>query len=164
NTPKEFDLIDGTRLWEQTFGLPSTNSAEPVMRKYILQQANYLKKITLYLRLADADEMHVIRLFPIGPLLSFSRPEPQVDEQSNLHLLYQSGPHSFSYIVYDPNAELLLRQTYAYGSMRPKLSRDPSGKVFVLGGVRILSLDDYPEPVSATNSVSLPPPPPPALK
>jgi len=145
NPPKAFDLIEGTRLWEQTFGVPSTNTtAEPEMRKFIVQQANYLSRITLYLRLMDANETHVIRLVPIGPLLSFSRPEPQVDSQSNLHLLYQNGPHTFSYTVYDPNVDVILHQTYGYGNLRPKLSRDDNGKVFVLGGVRVSEPDDYP--------------------
>lgn len=152
NTPKAFDLIEGTRLWEQTFGVPSTNFGTlPEMRKFILQQANYLRRITLYLRLTDADETHVIRLFPVGPLLSFSRPDPQVDAQSNLHLLYQNGPHSFSYTVYTPDAQLLLRQTYAYGTMRPKLARDEKGYVFVAGGVRERALSDFPPPITSTN-------------
>jgi len=159
NTPKEFDLIEGTRLWEESFGLPSTNStAAPEMRKFVLQQANYLRKITLYLRLTDAAETHVIRLFPIGPLLSFSRPEAQVDSQSNLHLLYQNGPHIFSYTIYNANAEMILHRTYGFGNIRPKISRDPNGKVFILGGVRVAESDDFPEPAPtpATNAVSAP--------
>lgn len=161
NPPKAFDLIEGTRLWEQTFGVPTTNSAaEPEMRKYIVQQANYLSRITLYLRVMDANETRVIKLLPIGPLLSFSRPEPQVDAQSNLHLFFQNGPHTFSYTIYDPNAEMILHQTYGYGNVRPKLSRDDNGKVFVLGGVRVAERDDYPATtISApTNAPPVPAP------
>ncbi len=44
--PKGFDIIQGAKLWEQEFGVPepagATNAA-PEVRRYILQQANYLK-------------------------------------------------------------------------------------------------------------------------
>src|SRR6267143_5552987 len=54
SAPKKFNLIEGARLWEQEFGLPqvaeATNTA-PEVRKYILQQANYLSQLRLYLRI-----------------------------------------------------------------------------------------------------------------
>src|SRR5208337_233927 len=50
--PKGFNVIHGAYLWEQEFGVPSTNAnTEPVLRKYGLLQANYLKnQLGLYLR------------------------------------------------------------------------------------------------------------------
>ena len=96
--PKSFDIIEGARLWEQDIGVP--NSAEgtntvPEVRKFIVQQANYLKaQLRLYVRLTDASGTKTIRVLPIGPMVSFGRPESQVDMFSNLHLLYQEGAHS----------------------------------------------------------------------
>src|ERR1035437_2583378 len=56
--PKSFDIIEGAHLWEQEIGVPNadapTNST-PEVRKYILQQANYLRsQLRLYVRLTDA--------------------------------------------------------------------------------------------------------------
>jgi len=55
--PKKFDVIEGARLWEQEVGVPQpagATNATPETRKYILQQAHYLKaQLRLYLRLMD---------------------------------------------------------------------------------------------------------------
>lgn len=148
--PKSFDVIEGAKLWEHEFGVPkpgAAGNAEPEVRKYILQQANYLKnQIALYLRLTDASGGKTFRVFPIGRMLSFSRPEAQVDKSSNLHVLYQDGPHSFSYTVVNPAGELVMRQTHDYLNTRPRLQVDAEGTISVLGGVRRVTANDVPSP------------------
>ena len=144
--PKFFDVIEGTRLWDQAFGLPTTNSASdvPEVRKYILQEANYGKRpLRLYLRVVDASG-RPIRVALVGMMLSFSRPEPHVDELSNLHLLYQVGPQAFSYTVYNPDGALLARQTYDYVGARPRIGVNELGKTSIIGGVRRLTREDVP--------------------
>src|SRR5947199_371866 len=81
--PKNFEISKGARIWEQEFGVP-TEGAAPEPRKYALQQANYLKRMMLYARITDLNENKVYKVFPIGPLLSFSKPEAQIDRASNL--------------------------------------------------------------------------------
>jgi hypothetical protein len=147
---KGFDVIEGARLWEQEFGVPvppgSTNTT-PEVRKYILQQANYLKgQIKLYLRLTDGAGLRTFRVFPIGSLLSFSRPEFQVDKFSRLHVLYESGPHTFSYFVFSPDGSLLVRQTYDFKTTRARLKIDGEGNISVLGGARHVTPNDLPPP------------------
>ena len=146
--PRNFDVIEGARLWEQDIGVPnSTNpaNATPEVRKFVLQQANYLKaQLRLYLRLTDASGAKTFRVFPIGPIVSFSRPEPQVDKFSNLHLLYQDGAHSFNYTVVNPDGEVIARRTYDYVDKRPRLQPDQDGKILVTGGVRRVSPSDVP--------------------
>ena len=146
--PKSFDIIEGARLWEQDIGLPDSASgtnATPEIRKFILQQANYLKsQLRLYVRVTDASGARTLRVFPIGPMVSFSRPEPQVDKFSNLHLLYQDGPHSFNYTVVNPDGEVIARRTYDYVDKRPRLTPDAEGKVLVTGGVRRPTPRDIP--------------------
>jgi hypothetical protein len=158
--PKNFDIIEGSRLWEQDFGVPKTadsTNAVPEVRKYILHQANYLKShLHLYLRLTDATGSKTYRVFPIGPMVSFSRPEPQLDQLSNLHLLFQNGARSFSYTVFSPNGSLLVRQSYEYSTSRPRLQVDGSGNVSIVGGTRRAAIDDYP-PTSAPASTNVPP-------
>ena len=69
-------------------------------------------------------------------MLSFSRPEHVINKLGNLHLIYQNAPHSFSYCVYNPNGDLVARQTHDYVSTRPRLGPDADGNVSVVGGVR----------------------------
>jgi hypothetical protein len=153
--PKKFEVVRGTRLWEQAIGVPGSDIAAPEIRKYILQQAQ-LKRLTLYARVTDESENLTYRLLPIGPLVSFSRPEPQVDKQSNLHLLFQTGARSFSYSVLTPKGEVILRQTHDYTRTRPVLRSSEDGRIYVAGGQRRFGADDLPPPVTAhsTNNVS----------
>jgi len=156
--PKFFDIIQGTKLWEQDFGVPPSASAgtgNPEVRKYILQQANYLRQLKLYVRLTDAAEARVFRVFPIGSMVSFSRPEPQVDKQSNLHVLFQTGARAFIYCVVNPDGDIILRQTHDYTNTRPRLKVDAEGKFGVVGGVRRVTADDVPPPAEpgTTNNV-----------
>jgi hypothetical protein len=77
-------------------------------------------------------------------MVSFGRPEPQVDKFSNMHLLYQSGPHSYTYIVINPYGEIIARRTYDYVDKRPRLMPDAEGKVLVNGGARRAAASDIP--------------------
>jgi hypothetical protein len=159
--PKEFDIIKGAKMWEQEFGVPppaNRANAMPEVRKYILQKASYLKQLRLYVRVTSVDETQVYRVFALGPLVSFSRPEAQLDKDSNLHLLYQSGARSFSYGVINPDGQLLTRQIHEYSDTRPVLRPDGQGNVKVVGGRRRLSSDDLPAASRATNATSFPSP------
>jgi hypothetical protein len=134
--PKPFDIIEGAKVWEREIGVPMAAGATnqpPEVRTYMLQQANHLRKsLMLYFRLTDPSG-RLNKVFALGPMLSFGQPDPQVDRFSNLHVLYQNGPHSFSYVVINPNGELITRQTYDYTS-RPRLKADSDGNVTVTGG------------------------------
>jgi hypothetical protein len=152
--PRNFDIIDGAKLWEQEVGVPNPDGSPnsiPEVRKYILQQANYLRsQLRLYVRVTDASGARVFRVFPVGPMVSFGRPESQVDKFSNLHVLYQDKPHSFNYTVINPAGEVIARRTYDYVDKRPRLEPDMEGKILVMGGVRRLSPDDVPPSKTAT--------------
>jgi hypothetical protein len=141
--PRSFYVMEGAKLWEQDFGVfkaaagaGATNSA-PEVRKYSLQQVNHLKdRLRLYLRISDQTGARIFNTVPIGQILSFSHPEPQIDKFSNLHLIYQSWAHVFSYSVFTPDGELLKRETYDYVDTRPRLQVDGDGFVGVIGGVK----------------------------
>ena len=157
---ESFDIIDGVNMWEQEIGVPrpggATNSP-PEVRKYTLQQANYLRRhLMLYLRLTDtAGKLN--KVLAIGPMISFGQPEPQVDRFSNLHVLYQNGPHSFSYTIVDPDGNVLRRRSYDY-TTRPRLEPDSNGNLVVTGGRRRLAADDLPGAgtVDTNASISIP--------
>lgn len=156
--PKSFDIIQGANLWEQEVGVPlppgETNRA-PELRTYTLQQANYLKQLMLYCRLTDRTGK-VYRIFPIGPMLSFGQPEPQVDKFSNLHVLYQDGPRSFNYTVIDTDGKVIRRQTYMYTPSRPRLAVGQDGMIEVVGGTRRVTSRDIPPPRMAEDRTPAP--------
>lgn len=144
--PKAIDVIQGSKLWQQDFGVPrgagSTN-AEPEMRSYTLQEANYLhSQLTLYVQVTEITGK-INKVFPIGRMLSFSQPDPEVDRVSNLHVLYQNGPRTSLYTVINPNGDIILRQTYDI-TTRPRLVRDADGNLNVVGGARRLTHEDIP--------------------
>ena len=152
--PAEFDIIDGTPIWEQEVGVPNAARATnrpPELRKYALQEANYLKQLMLYLQVTD-DAGRIYKVFPIGPMLSFGQPEARVDNVSNLHVLYQDGPHSFSYTEFTPNGDLILRQTYDY-TTRPRFAFDKDNRLQVIGGRRRIMPNDVPPPKTSKDDV-----------
>jgi hypothetical protein len=170
SSAKYFDIVDGSKLWEQVVGVPEgadKTSTMPEVRRYILQQANYIKgQLRLYLRVTDSTG-HAIRVYNIGPMLSFSRPEPQVDKHSHLHVLYQKGPGLYVYNVFDLDGKILTHQSYEYFTTRPRLKLDDDGNVSVAGGSRRVAANDIPPPTpqeldQATKLADNPPTPPPA--
>lgn len=159
---KSIDIISGARIWQQEFGVPKAggdSNGPPELRVYALQEANYLKRnLMLYAQVTDSGGRYN-RVTPIGPMISFGQPEAMVDKVSNLHVLYQNGPRSFSYTVFTPECEMILRQTYEYTS-RPRMIADADGNITVEGGTRRISRNDLPSPqASAVNDVSPPPHP-----
>lgn len=155
--PKSFDIINAAKLWTQEFGVPlatGITNRPPEVRRYTLEQANYLRgQLRLYLRLTDAQESHVIKLFPIGPMVSFSGPEHQIDRESNLHVFYQNGARSFMYMVINPDGEIILRQSHDQTETRPRLRVEANGKIGVVGGARRYMSSDLPGPDKTETNV-----------
>ena len=144
--PVFFDIINGTKLKELDFGVPSPASDRPPeMRKFILQQAIYSKQMRLYLRLTDSTSTTVLKVFPIAPMVSFSKPEAQLDKFSNLHVLHQTGARSFNYSVINPDGDVIKQQTHDNSSTRPTLRIDEEGSIAVSGGVRRVTARDLPQ-------------------
>ena len=160
--PKGFDIITGAKLWSQDFGVPvpaGATNRSPEVRRYTLQQANNPRKqLRLYLRLTDEPEAKLLKVFPIGPMVGFSRPEPQVDQFSHLHLLYQDGARTFNYTVINPDGDIIVRQTYDYVGSRPRLQTDRDGKFTVTGGARRLTNSDLPAPKKTEDEAQPPKP------
>jgi hypothetical protein len=136
--PTSFDVIRGTKVWERAFGVPGVQRADgsPEVRKYILQQANYLRgHLRLYARITDLTEEQTFKVVVVGPMISFAHPEGVLDQASRLHVLYQSGPRTSTYCVIDPAGEVLRRDPIEYGPSRPRLIAADDGSVTVRGGV-----------------------------
>jgi len=146
---KVFDIIPGTKVWSQEFGVPpgSATNQPPELRNFALLQANYLRsELRLYFRLTDATDTRVMKLFPLGQIVSFARPEAEVDSQSRLHVLHQNGAHTSLYTVLTSNGDTAVRRIYDYGKVRPRLQVDREGKISVAGGVHRPTNADIPAP------------------
>jgi hypothetical protein len=141
--PKAFEIVRGARIWEQEVGVPGTTGV-PEVRRYALQQANYRKQLKLYVRVSNDTDTYAHQVLPLGTLVSFGRPEAQVDEQSNLHVLFQTGARSFQYVSVTPSGVLTVRQTYDFGNRRPSLRAGETGRIGVFGGIRRLAATDLP--------------------
>lgn len=146
---KEFDIINGAKLWSQDFGLPTpagvTNRA-PEVRRYSLIEANYLRsQLRLYVQVSDESEARVFKVSAVGPLVSFSQPEAKLDRLNNLHVLYQSGAQAFTYSVVNPNGDIIRREMFDYFNSRPRLSVDDNGDIAVVGGVRRVKPSELPQ-------------------
>jgi hypothetical protein len=138
SAPLSFDVISGAKLWSQDFGVPSsaTNSA-PDVRKYTLEQANYLKQqLRLYVQVSDATEAEVFKVSALGPMVAFGHPEAQVDRQCRLNVLWQTGAQSFSYSIVNPDGSVASLDYYDNFFSRPRLTVNDDGDVVVLGGTR----------------------------
>ena len=157
--PAHFGISPGVKLWEQIFGIPASKEGDrPEFRKFQLIQANHLKQLSLYVRLTDETEEYTYTVFPIGGVVGFSRPEPQLDRFSNMHLLYQNAANRFLYTMITPDGMVLARQTWGISEgSRPYLKIDKEGRVSVAGGVRLQSASDLPPP-ELLSERSAPPP------
>jgi len=151
--PVGFDIITGARLWEREFGVPTAEpGAPPVIRKYSRQESQYrTRNLLRYLRITVPTEPQILRVLPLGPIVSFANPQPQLDGDSNLHLLFQNGRTTCAYYVIRPDGEIAVRQTWEIvpGS-RPRLSFDNAGRVVVVGGVRRYAPTDLPPSLSGS--------------
>lgn len=144
----EFDVIDGALLWSQPFGVPVpagvTNQA-PVARKYILEEANYLRhQLRLYVLVSDQSGSRIFKASAIGPMVSFSQPEAQLDPASNLHVIYQSGAQSFIYSVVNPDGNITQQEIYDYVGTRPHLAVNAAGDIVEAGGERRVRPGEFP--------------------
>jgi hypothetical protein len=158
--PQPFEVIDGAKLWSQIFGLPvpaGVTNGTPEVRKYTLEEANYLRsQLRMYVQVSDESETHVFKVRAIGPMVSFSQPEAQLDRLSQLHVLYQSGARVFIYSIVSPDGDIIRQENYDYLNTRPRLQTDDNGSITVLGGVRRVKPDVVPA-VQPPSEVSAPP-------
>lgn len=140
-----FDVVNGAKLWEQEFGIPSVSNRPPEMRKYTLEQANYLREqLRLYVLVSDAASGNVLKVSPLGPMVSFSDPEAQVDRLGRLHVLWQTGGQTFASSAVDPGGVVVQQELYDYYDTRPRLTVNDQGDVTVTGGVRRVKSAEVP--------------------
>lgn len=134
---KDFDIVRGAEVWSQDFGVVIATNAPPEARKFTLVEANYLREqLRLYLQLTSTDGAQIFKVTALGPMVSFSAPETQFDRSSQLHVLWQTGAQSFSYVVISPDGVVFSRDVYDNFYSRPRLTVNGGGEISVQGGTR----------------------------
>lgn len=142
--PQRVLVSPGMTLSETTFGRPAADGGREV-RKYTLIQANRKRDLRLYVSISDEAGVEPYKVISLERLLSFSRPEHQLDRESNLHILLQSGAREFSYFTVNPDGDLVGRQRHALiPASRPRLMAGTNGLVSVTGGARLPMPNDLP--------------------
>jgi hypothetical protein len=126
---------------------PGVTNAAPEVRHYSLLRVTFLDQMKLYFRLTD-DHGRALRVFPLARMVDFGLPETQLDRANNLHVLFQTGSHVFTYTVLDPNGSLLARQFHEVVQTRPSLRLTEDGQVYVGGGFRLVTENDIPPPMT----------------
>ncbi|MFN0069443.1 MAG: hypothetical protein ACKVYV_17635 [Limisphaerales bacterium] len=164
-TPPQNVLVSpGMTLAEVTFGRPAPAGGTPEVRRYSLVQAQRRKDLRLFVRVSDESGARALSVTPIERLLSVSRPEHQLDRESNLHILLQSGARDFSYVQLNPDGEIVGRRKYVQiPGTRPRLAAGTNGVVTVAGGARVPQPTDLPPAAvadPAQPAVGTEPPPP----
>lgn len=156
SAPQSFDVIEGAQLWSQSFGVtdPEMPDQPPRVREYTLVEANYLhNELRLYVQVSDQTDGAILKVRSLGPMISFSQPEAQLDSASKLHVICQSGATAFTYSVVSADGKLVQQEIYDYVNTRPRLSEGSDGSVIVRGGVRRLEPVEIP-PVKSPDQLA----------
>ena len=145
SAPKTFDVVNGAKLWSQDFGVPGVTNSQPEVRKFTLEEANYLRlQLRLYVRVSDQSESQVFKVTTLGQMVSFSDPDAKVDRTSQLHVLWQAGAQVFNYALINANGEVVRQAVYNNAGSRPRLVVNEQGEVSVAGGTRRMKPEDLP--------------------
>jgi hypothetical protein len=145
SAPKTFDVVNGAKLWSQDFGVPGVTNSQPEVRKFTLEEANYLRsQLRLYVRVSDQSESQVFKVTTLGQMVSFSDPDAKVDRTSQLHVLWQAGAQVFNYALINANGEVVRQAVYNNAGSRPRLVVNEQGEVAVAGGTRRVKPEELP--------------------
>jgi len=145
SAPKTFDVVNGAKLWSQDFGVPGVTNSQPEVRKFTLEEANYLRlQLRLYVRVSDQSESQVFKVTTLGQMVSFSDPDAKVDRTSQLHVLWQAGAQVFNYALINANGEVVRQEVYNNAGSRPRLVVNEQGEVSVAGGTRRMKPEELP--------------------
>jgi hypothetical protein len=128
--PFVFELTEGTLLWRKVAGQPEDGST----REITLLSHFHRNSVSLYLRIKDPAIGRIYCTHRLGPLLDFGRPQVELDERNQIHVLHLRAPKTHVYSHVELNGKVLNRQTYIEAQTKPRLVRQSDGSVIVAGG------------------------------
>jgi hypothetical protein len=131
---RSFAVTDGTTLWKDQIGI--TKKGQPTSyREMSLLSFQEDEKMTLYVRIREDRTGRVLATYPIGRLVLQQEPQATLDNDSNLHAFFLTGPKMYRHIVIDPDGKMLSEEIHeAKNASTPELKIAQGGSVRVAGG------------------------------
>lgn len=117
------DVVSGTEVDHLTTSTPDGE------RTFSLRLLNREKHDRLFLRIEDPSVCYGV--FDLGRVVRMSNPEIKMDAKGMVHILHQSGPQQYSYVVYSPQGVRTRKETYGDNITRATIVSDDVGAVSV---------------------------------
>jgi hypothetical protein len=131
-------------FWKQTFGGPEGSTIAGQYRRYSLftTKSNFRngpqvqEHNLIYVHIQNEKTDDTISIFPISPILNYYDPQPTVDRDANLHVLYMANPTMYSHVLIDPDGNIKdVKQYQSTENSKPSLMQTKTGSVNVRGGI-----------------------------
>jgi hypothetical protein len=154
NPPLNVEITEGRMLWQQTIGVPDDGKNEGGQTRTATLLSHRLPDETqLYLRIEDKENGLVFCTHQLGRLVSFDKPQIEIDAQNQIHILQNTAPRMFLYTEVGLDGQILDRKQYAGTEQtRPTLRRNTAGGYQVVGGIFL-------DPAKVADEKNAPPPP-----
>jgi hypothetical protein len=130
------EISEGRTVWKQVVGVPETLPNAGKMHEVTLLSGEGLKHQYLYCKITEPDTGRVLCMNRIGHMIDGAEFDTQFDATNTLHVLQLAGPKTYSITQVGVNGEMYGQWMYDAPKSRPRLRRDASGNIEVVGGVR----------------------------
>ncbi|NLF94554.1 MAG: hypothetical protein GX564_11775 [Oligosphaeraceae bacterium] len=121
----DVEVVEGLRMAEKNVGLPSADDSTVIKSIQLLLLLFDAKEEKMYCLRAQ-DEENVYAVFRLGPYISGSKPQIEIDGSSSIHILIQVRPRLYSYLIYgfvERNLRLRQQRYYVPVDGTPTLDR-----------------------------------------
>ncbi len=119
------EVLEGSTILERNVGLPSQSSTEVIKSIRLLLMLFQDTSEKLYCLRAEDDE-NIYAVYRLGPYISGTRPQMDIDGSSSIHILIQVRPKLYSYLIFSfigRNLNIRQQRYYAPVNGTPTLTR-----------------------------------------
>ncbi len=121
----DLEVVEGLRITERNVGLQAEDDSSVIKSIQLLLLLFDGKEEKLYCLRAQ-DEENVYAVFRLGPYISGSKPQLEIDGSSSIHIFIQVRPRLYSYLIYGfvgRNLRLRQQRYYVADNGTPTLDR-----------------------------------------
>jgi len=132
---RSFAVTDGSLLWSDKIGInkPGQPTSYREMSLLSFQEDD---RMTLYVRIREERTGRVLATYAIGRLVLQQEPQATLDQESNLHAFFLTGPKLYRHIVIDPDGRKLSEEIFeTRNASVPELRIATDRSVRVAGGL-----------------------------
>lgn len=152
NPPLNVEITEGRMIWQQIVGVPGADG-QSASRTLTLLSHRLPDQTQLYIRIEDKENGLVFCTAQLGRVITFNKPEVELDANNNIFILQNTSPKTFLFTKVSLDGKILERKDYASTQQsRPSLVRGPSGQPEVVGGL-------YLDPAAVAAQKAAPKPP-----